>query len=171
MLDELAAEVLVFLRLLTEEKRHLVQRTAEGDQSAEHVRDLLHVLELEARRPVRKIALVVAAAEFALMDEVVEAVDGVERDLAAERVAGQDHPAVRPVLRQVRSSRLYRLQQVAERVDRTVKNCLAHRVELRLRVGRVVDRDVTDDISDGVHFTLFDVAEQPVEPPTSDRYS
>src|SRR2546430_15439398 len=95
MFDELAAEVLVFLRLLTEEKRHLVQRTAEGDQSAERVRDVFHVLELEARGPVRKITLVVAAAEFALMDEVVEAVDGVGRDLGGARGGGQDQPAVR----------------------------------------------------------------------------
>src|SRR2546430_2560723 len=50
-------------------------------------------------------------------------------------------------------------------------SCLPNGVELGLRVGRVVDRNVTDDISDGVHFTLFDLAEQPVEPPTSDRYS
>src|SRR2546430_13352201 len=105
MFGGLAAEVLVFRRLLTEEKRHRVQRTAEGDQSAERVRDVFHVLELEARGPVRKITLVVAAAEFALMDEVVEAVDGVERDLAAEGGAGQGHPAGRPLLRQGRARR------------------------------------------------------------------
>src|SRR2546430_8252361 len=110
MFDELAAEVFVLLRLLTEEKRHLVQRTAEGDQSAEHVRDLLHVLELEARRPVRKITLVVAAAELALMDEVVEAVDGVERDLATERGASQDQPGGYPGLLQGRARLLLPVQ-------------------------------------------------------------
>src|SRR5262245_42236547 len=108
MFDELAPEVLVSRRLFAEEKCHLVQGTAEGDQSAQHLGNMLDALDPEARRSVREVSRAVAAVQFTLMDQMIQPVDRVERDLTAQRVAREDYAIITPIFRPVRAGSLCR---------------------------------------------------------------